>query len=207
MSTPRDWSAWLPPTLTSDWGEYSAADDKALAAKARPGEIYAARWGAGDEARVWECREDGDYVLVGMPGGGGPVADRWPCADPSPRGRLLYAGAVLVQAVGQPEPTDPVVLYAVPFVPVADRPINGAVWTDEAVRALRNRMARLPSQPNDATTDTTAYIRGFRRGLFRDPPPDQPCPDDADVMNAHSGDYSVGMQDGAKLLGMFGASK
>ncbi len=200
VSTERDWSAWLPPVPTCDPGRYSNSEDKWRAAAARPGEVYASRWGVeGERARVWECRADGDHVLAGMTGGAGPDADRWPCVDPSPRGRLQYNGAILVQAVGQAEPTSPEVLYA-NLKPIV------LVENDDEARAMRDRIAALPSRESDVATCETAYIRGFRRGLFRDPPPGESCERDADVMNAHSGDYTVGMQDGTKLREMTGSN-
>ncbi|HET6283886.1 MAG TPA: hypothetical protein VFH73_23225 [Polyangia bacterium] len=60
-----------------------------------------------------------------------------------------------------------------------------------------------PTEP----TEETAWIRGFRRGLFSDPPLDQDCPRDADVLKDHWSSYAVGCGDGAKLAMMTGATR
>lgn len=92
-----EWSKYLPLNSTYDPGTYDDAAEKAAALRARVGEVYASRWGAYERARVWECRPTGDFVLAGC--FEGLEVDRWDGHGPNQtlRGRLRYAGAILIR--------------------------------------------------------------------------------------------------------------
>jgi hypothetical protein len=120
MKTEVDWSKWFPPFITYDASTYDGETDKKTAANAVVGQIYASRWGNYDKARVWECRETGDFCLAGC--FEGIEMDRWPM--PPKRGRYMYTGAVLIRPAGGVL-ISPDLLYKVTTTPtIAAHPVR-----------------------------------------------------------------------------------